>query len=277
MTSAAVDTAHAEPKAVARQLVPAWRTRTFNAIEYLPGGYNNRNYRLKVDGEQYALRIARQPPRPGEARYLAIAAAPEVVAHEAERGHLLTRWIAGPSFADAPPTPAEAGAFLADLHRQIPAGVRDYDAVGHVASMLAATSGDPELTELLHSLRWRPATRRGCHNDLNPWNLLRGAEGIRTLDWEAAGDNDPMFDIVGLGIGFRWGQGEMETCRATYQAAGGTAPANPHHLRATATLYYLREHAWTALIAASNNREDIKAQAAAMRRAALRSANTSSD
>ena len=270
--TAAADKAHA--KAVARQLVPAWRTRPFDAIEYLPGGYNNRNYRLKVGGGEYALRIARQPPHAHEARYLAIAAAPEVVAHDTERGHLLTRWIAGPLFANAPPTPAEAGAFLADLHRHIPAGVRDYDAVGHVASMLAATGGDPELIELLHSLRWRPATRRGCHNDLNPWNILRGATGIRTLDWEAAGDNDPMFDVVGLGIGCRWELREMETCRAAYEAAGGTAPANSDHLRATATLYYLREHAWTALIAADNNREDIKAQAAAMRRSALRSAVT---
>ena len=275
MTLAAADKARAEAKAVARQLVPAWRTCTFDAIEYLPGGYNNRNYRLKVDGGEYALRIARQPPRPGEARYLAIAAAPDVVAHDTERGHLLTRWIAGPSFAHAPPTPAEAGAFLADLHRQIPAGVREYDAVGHVASMLAATGGDPELIELLHSLRWRPAAHRGCHNDLNPWNLLRDAEGIRTLDWEVAGDNDPMFDVVGLCIGCRWELREMETCRAAYEAAGGTAPADPHHLRATATLYYLREHAWTALIATGNNREEIKAQAAEMRLAALRSAKAS--
>ncbi len=277
MTTAVVDKTRAEAKAVARQLVPAWRTRPVDAIEYLPGGYNNRNYRLKVDGSEYALRIARQPPRPAEARYLAIAAAPDVVAHDAERGHLLTRWIAGPSFADAPPTPAEAGAFLADLHRQIPAGVRDYDAVAHVATMLAATGGDPELTGLLGSLRWRPAARRGCHNDLNPWNILRGATGIRTLDWEAAGDNDPMFDVVGLGIGCRWGLREMETCRAAYEAAGGTAWANPHHLHAAATLYYLREHAWTALIATANNRAEIKAQAAEMRAAALRLANTSSD
>lgn len=273
MTSAA-DKARAQAKAVARQLVPAWRTCPFDAIEYLPGGYNNRNYRLKVGAGEYALRIARQPPRPGEARYLAIDAAPDVVAHDTERGHLLTRWIAGPLFANAPPTPAEAGAFLADLHRQIPASVRDYDAVAHVATMLAATGGDSELIELLHSLHWRPATRRGCHNDLNPWNLLRGVKGIRTLDWEVAGDNDPMFDLVGLGIGCRWELREMELCRAAYETAGGTAPVNPHHLRATATLYYLREHAWTALIAASNNREEIKAQAAEMRLAALRSAVT---
>lgn len=276
MTSAAADKGRTQARAVARQLVPTWRTRPFEAIEFLPGGYNNRNYHLAVAGGEYALRIAGAPPRPHEERYLAIAVAPEVVAHDAERGHLLTRWIAGPSFADAPPTPAEAGAFLADLHRQIPAGVREYDAVGHVATMLAATGGDAELTGLLRGLGWRPAApRRGCHNDLNPWNILRGATGLRVLDWEAAGDNDPLFDVVGLCVGCRWGLREMERCRAAYEAAGGAAAANPRHLRATATLFYLREHAWAALIAARSHRKEIKAQAIAMRHAALRSAEAS--
>ena len=241
-------------------------------VAYLPGGYSNRNYRVTVDGAEYVLRIARQPPRPRESRYLAIAAAPDVVACDAERGHLLTRWIAGPSFADTPPSPTEAGAFLADLHGQIPAGVRTYDVVNEVATMLGAgKGGDLELAGLLGRLRWRPATRVGCHNDLNPWNILRGGDGLRTLDWETAGDNDPLFDVVGLGIGCGWRLREMETCRAAYQAAGGRAAANPRHLRATATLFCLREHGWAiAQIAAGNDREEIRAQAVSMRCAALR-------
>ena len=264
-------TPQAEAEAVARQLVPAWRTRSFDAFEYLPGGYSNTNYRVAVDGEEYALRIARQRPRPGEARYLAIAAAPQVVAADA-RGHLLTRWIAGPSFADAPPSPAEAGAFLAELHEQTPTGVRGYDVVAEIAGLLrAAGGGDAEATALLRALRWKPVARTGCHNDLNPWNVLRGVDRLRALDWEVAGDNDPLFDVVGLGIGCGWRLTDMETCRAAYAAAGGRAPRNARHLRATATVFMLREHAWAvAQIAAGNDREEIRTQAVAMRRAALR-------
>ena len=252
--------------------MPAWRKRPLRAVAYLPGGYSNRNYRVTVDGADYVLRIARQPPRPQEGRYLAIAAAPEVVVHDAERGHLLTRWIAGPSFADTPPSPTEAGAFLADLHRQIPAGVRAYDVVNEVATMLrTGKGGDFEPAELLGKLRWRPAARVGCHNDLNPWNILRGAHGLRTLDWETAGDNDPLFDVVGLGIGCGWRLREMEICRDAYQAAGGAASTSSLHLRATATLFCLREHAWAvAQIAAGNDREEIRTQAVSMRCAALR-------
>lgn len=260
----------AEVKALARQLVPAWQSRPFDAIEHLPDGYSNRNYRLAVDGGEYALRIARQRPRPGEERYLAIAAAPQVVAADA-RGHLLTRWIAGPSFADAPPSPADAGAFLADLHGQIPAGVRDYDVVAEIAGLLRAAGGsDPEINGLLRALRWKPAARTGCHNDLNPWNVLRGVNGLRTLDWEFAGDNDPLFDIVGLGIGCGWQLPEMEACRAAYEAAGGRAPRNADHLCATATVFLLREYAWAAAqIAIGNDRKEIRTRAVAMRRAAL--------
>ena len=268
---AAAKAQRAEAEAVARQLMPAWRNLRVEEIGYLPGGYSNRNYRLVVAGRQYALRIARHPPRQGEERYLAIAAAPEVVAHDAETGHLLTRWIAGPMFADVPPSPVEAGAFLADLHRQIPAGVRDYDVVAEANRMLGtAPGGDPAVARLLRGMGWRPTFKTGCHNDLNPWNVLRGAAGLRVLDWEMAGDNDPLFDLVGLAIGCGWGFAEMRVCHSSYQAAGGVASESPRHLRATATLFRIREHAWAvAQAAAGNDREEIKAQAEAMRRAAL--------
>ena len=270
-TSASTQAQQAEARAVARRLMPAWRNLPVDGVDYLPGGYSNRNYRLVVAGREYALRVARRPPAPGEDRYLAIAAAPEVVAHDAEHGHLLTRWITGPSFADAPPSPVEAGAFLADLHRQIPAGVRDYDVVAEANRLLrAAPDGGPAMTELLRGLGWRPASRIGCHNDLNPWNVLRGGDGWRTLDWEMAGDNDPLFDLVGLAIGCGWGFAEMCSCHASYQASGGIASGNPQHLRATATVFRIREHAWAAAqTAAGNDRKEIRAQAAAMRRAAL--------
>lgn len=268
---AAATAQRAEAAAVAQRLMPAWRNLQLDAIDYLPGGYSNRNYRLVIAGREYALRIASQPPRRSEDRYLAIAAAPEVVAYDAERGHLLTRWIAGPLLADAPLSPAEAGVFLADLHRQIPAGVRDYDVVAEANRMLrAAPEGDPAVGKLLRALNWRPAFKTGCHNDLNPWNVLRGADGLRTLDWEMAGDNDPLFDLVGLAIGCGWRFAEMRFCRDSYEAAGGVASANPRHLRATATVFRIREHAWAAAqAAAGNDREEIRAQAAAMRRAAL--------
>ena len=45
---------------------------------------------------------------------------------------------------------------------------------------------------------------------------------------------------------------------------------NPQHLCATATMFRIREHAWAAAqTAAGNDRKEIRAQAAAMRRAAL--------
>ena len=269
--SPAMNEQEAQAAAVARALMPTWRERAIDAIDYVPSGYNNRNYRVVVDGRVHALRIARQPPPPGERDYLAIAAAPQVVAHDAERGHLMTLWIDGPTFADAPPAPAEAGAYLAALHRQIPTGVRDYDVLAEVNSLLGAAGGaDPALAALVRELRWTPKIRTGCHNDLNPWNVVRGATGPRTLDWEMAGDNDPMFDVVNLGIGLGWLFADVEACRAAYQSAGGNAPADARHLRETATVFFLREHAWAAAqIATGNDRKEIRTQAKIMRQAAF--------
>ncbi len=35
-----------------------------------------------------------------------------------------------------------------------------------------------------------------CHNDLNPNNILFTREGIRIIDWEAAGQSDPFYDLA---------------------------------------------------------------------------------
>lgn len=266
----------ARAAAVARRLVPAWRERGFEAIEYLPGGYSNRNYRLVVDGAPYALRVMRQPPRPGERAYLASAAAPDVVAHDAARGHLVTHWIAGPLLTHAPASPAQAGAYLAALHRQVPVGVRAYDLAGEMRALFAAADlPDSAVVARWKRLQWTPARVVGCHNDLNPWNIVRGEGQWRTLDWEMAGDNDPLFDLAGLALGLGWDLDATAACHAAYQAASGHAAAEDARgarqpLRDAMTAYRIREYAWAvAQLARGNRRPEIHDQAQRMRTAVL--------
>ena len=47
----------------------------------------------------------------------------------------------------------------------------------------------------------RDLPEQTTHNDLNPWNILCATDGWRTLDWEWVGTNDPLFDLVTLGLG----------------------------------------------------------------------------
>lgn len=266
----------AQAATVAGRLVPAWRERGIGAIEYLPGGYSNRNYRLVVDGAQYALRVMRQAARPGERAYLASAAAPDVVAHDAVRGHLVTHWIAGPLLIHAPPSPAQAGAYLAALHRQVPVGVRAYDLAREMRALFAAADHpDAAVVARWERLRWTPARLVGCHNDLNPWNIVRGDAGWRTLDWEMAGDNDPLFDLAGLALGLGWDLNTAVACHAAYEAAGGHAAAEDARgdrqpLRDAMTAYRIREYAWAvAQLALGNRRPEIHDQAERMRTAVL--------
>ena len=52
-----------------------------------------------------------------------------------------------------------------------------------------------------------------------------GGPPLRTLDWESAGDNDPLFDLVGLCVGLGWGIREAQTCHAAYRRDGARIEA----------------------------------------------------
>ena len=269
--------------AVARQLLPAWPAQADCRIEYLPGGYSNRNYRLDIDDARYALRIVDGVrPRPRERQYLAVAAAPDVVGYDEQTGHMLTRWIDGQILASSPPSPAEGGRYLAELHAEIPAGVRRYDYQAEIQALLAdVPSPDADVVSRFRELAWTASERCGCHNDLNPWNVIRtprsgqaSRSSFRTLDWEFAGDNDPLFDLVGFGIGLQWTPAELAACATAYAAtpAGQARPlhATRKRLADTVCAYRIREYAWAvAQIAAGNDRPEIIEQATTMRRAVV--------
>ena len=283
-------TTHADAQSalgVLAALVPAWAETAPEHIEYLPGGYTNRNYRVEIDGGAFALRIVKgRTPHPAELAYLDLDLAPDVVAYEQRRGHLLTRWIDGDVVAHAPLSPAEGATYLADLHNAVPLGIARYDYAAEVGAFFrearAAGGLDAEVEAVFNDLRWQPALRCGCHNDLNPWNIIRairardGAENgptvFRTLDWESAGDNDPLFDLAGLALGFDWSAEDALACLHAYceQRRIRVAPSPEARLRAAMRAYRIREYAWAAAqIAAGTDRDEIREQEASMRRAVL--------
>lgn len=267
--------------AVARQLLPDWPEGADCRLDYLPGGYSNRNYRLDIDGMRYALRLVDGPkPRPREREYLAVAAAPDVVAYDSRTGHMLTRWIDGELLAARPPSPAEGGRYLAELHAEIPPGIRRYDYQAEIETLLAdAVRPDPDVVSRFRELAWSASENCGCHNDLNPWNVIRaprtaeaGPALFRTLDWEFAGDNDRLFDLVGLGHGLQWTPEQLAACAAAYartpSAQVRPLHATPRRLADTVCAYRIREYAWAAAqIGVGNDRPEIIEQAVAMRRA----------
>lgn len=257
--------------AALRELVPTWRGPP-RSVEYLPGGYTNRNYRIEMAHGTYVLRLAERVANRHERRYLDAAAAPDVIAYDQTRGHLLTRWIDGDVLAEAPPTPAEAGAWLAQLHGEIPIGLQRYDFAEEVVRMfrVAERDGglDGEVAATFQQLNWQPARWQGCHNDLNPWNIIRTQANadvsFRVLDWETAGDNDPLFDLAGLSLGLDWDLVQTTACLRTFERHATTRTA-PARLRQTLCAYRIREYAWaTAQIVTGNGRAEIREQAETM-------------
>jgi len=274
-------------------LVPASNRRRVGRLEYLPGGYTNRNYRVEMGGETYALRVtegrrgtgADAGPGAGglsfrdvqarERQFLEIPSAPDVVAHDLDTGHLLTRWIDGTILARTPATPEEAGRYLAELHRQIPTGIRSYDYQRVITGMFRqAGRVDDLVATRFEELDWMPSHVRGCHNDLNPWNIIRvpgcgtADDGFRTLDWETAGDNDPLFDLAGLCLGLNWDLAKSHDCLEAYREASSFPATTSRRLAETLEAFVIREHAWAiAQIAAGNDRDEVREQARTTRQA----------
>ena len=265
-------------KAAIAKLMPSWPAQRIRNVRHLPGGYANDNYRFDLDGNTFVVRVPRPSspppsglsggdgaPRAAERHYLALGAAPELVALDVASGAMLTRWIDGALFAASPPSPAEAGAWLAALHAAIPAGARSYDPIAAARADLASIADVTPAAAAALARGWRPAAQRGCHNDLNPWNVIKAAEGWRTLDWELAGDNDPLFDVVALAHGLGYDRGALAALLEAY----APSPPRAAQVRDAQVAFQLREYAWARRQQQLGNarpevREQARASAAAL-------------
>ena len=260
-----------------QRLRPQWRIGDVANVELLVGGYSNDNYSLTYRGADYVLRVARPSPsaidRAFEKRLLsgpiALLTAP-LVAYLVPEGHMLTRKVAGPLLVDARPTCAALAQYLARLHLRIPPLGRRYDIVQTIGRDLrvAAARGEqpPAWLAKEHESLTRAALQlRPCHNDLNPWNVIvSAADPVRwcTLDWEFAGDNDPLFDLVCLSEGLGWSLDETDTLIDNYlELIESPRAPTAQQRRTIRKAYFLREYAWAlAQLASGNRRAEIEAQ-----------------
>ena len=116
---------------------------------------------------------------------------------------------------DLPLAPEAGARDLRQLLAEVWAGVRAGFAVpafaGDVVGRVLAEPPPPSERPLVTS-----------HNDVNPTNLVWDGERLLLVDWDAAGPNEPFYDLAAIAVFFRM---DDETCKALLAAHDGAAPA----------------------------------------------------
>lgn len=191
------------------------------APQPLDGGITNRNYRVRLGGEDLVLRICdrgadvlgidRTTEEIASRRAAADKIAPPVVAFLADVPALVTRFLPGggltPEELRSPSVLGQVAELLRRLHgstplpsdfpvfrlvqrqREVAAALPDsYDDVLALARRIEGALTGPEHVPV------------SCHNDLLTANFVRDGGRVCIVDWEYAGMNDRYFDLGNLSI-----------------------------------------------------------------------------
>jgi thiamine kinase-like enzyme len=187
----------------------------------LDGGITNRNYKLRLGGEDLVLRLCdhgaevlgidRSTEEIASRRAAAEGIAPPVVAFLADVPALVTRWLPGGDVAleemRTPGVLAQVAGMLRRLHAT-PALPTPFAIFRLVEEQRALADGLPDSYERLLALAHRIEVAASgpehvpvsCHNDLLTANFVRDGARVCIVDWEYAGMNDRYFDLGNLSV-----------------------------------------------------------------------------
>lgn|GEM_PF-381242 len=263
-------------------LCPDWDATQVSEFRFLEGGYSNANFQFDYQGAQYVIRIPRatQPFidwRWEEDWYTRLSAHPMVVrpiAYDTASGGMITPWVDGQLLIDAHKagsiTTSDIEDFFAHFHQSLPAVSRHYpldqllETYQQAVGQLSAQNKDHSYRTGTH-LRGAPppdASLGACHNDLNPWNVIISPTGWVVLDWEVAGLNDPVFDIVALCEGLSLAREQLTSIVISYLSANPSVAVDKR-IQVNLVRYWYRELYWAEYqLARGNNRDEIAEQAA---------------
>ncbi len=188
-------------------------------IRKLPGGLSNRSFLIVGGDSRWVLRLdphmpgAFQPDRRLELCALQTASAaglaPRVIFAEPAMGVLICNYVEGHAFTQAELEDDSKLRALAGLLRAVHSlphcGTRlQMSATAKIYAKYIERNAGPNAfadycVELIASMP-RPQRVSFCHNDIVAGNVI-GNGTLKLIDWEFAGDNDPLFDLASL-IGF---------------------------------------------------------------------------
>jgi thiamine kinase-like enzyme len=191
----------------------------------LLGGITNRNYRLKMGGVDYVLRVTGKDTRVlGIDRAAEVAAtraanlagiAPPVAYYLAEEECLVTRFVEGRSVAAEelrdPFTMRQVATSIRMVHQgprfttsfsafEIGRRYRD-STLERGGDVPAAFADATAVADRIGAVRANPEHAAvPCHNDLLTANFIEDGSRIRIVDWEYAAMGDRYFDLGNLSV-----------------------------------------------------------------------------
>jgi len=246
--------------------VPGWAGRP-RRVEPLEGGITNHNHRVTLDGESFVVRapgqnthllgIDRRLEEQAARQAALLGVGPEVVAFVEPDGALVTRFLEGttPS-ADAlgtEPLVGEVAALLRVVHDgpaidgrfdwfRVPEAYAATARAHAVALPPAYDRAMAVAARVRAALASSQVPERSCHNDLLAANFLQTSDGLRLVDWEYAGMNDPYFDLGNFAVNNDLApEGEVALIEGYF---GGVTPERLARLQLMKVISDLREAAW---------------------------------
>ena len=239
------------------------------AVEPMPGGITNRNYRVRDAGCLYAARLCIERPLLGIDRRNEVACqkaahsigiAPELVHHE--DGVLISRYVTGRTLAAADVRDLAFLPRLAALLRRLH-GSRDrltgeflyfcaFQTVRTYAEtalrLRACLPGD--IDDCLEDARrlsrqLAPFVPVLCHNDLLASNIIADDGRVWLVDWEYAGMGHPLFDLACVSANCAFSGLHEAALLAGYR--GSVDARDVRELRILKVMAHLREALWSVI------------------------------
>lgn len=191
-------------------------------------------YRVDVGGRTFALKLKGADEPLAEWRWraeiLRCAAgdgvAPRVVHIDESRRAIVSEFITDRGFVGRFTNPATRdsaltliGQALRRVHAlPLPAGAAAEKREMWLAATWTALDGFPrpsffrETVQRVLAEAWPPCARPTVlsHNDVNPSNLVYDGVNVLLFDWDAAGPNDPLYDLAAIAVFLRM---DDATCR----------------------------------------------------------------
>lgn len=203
-------------------------------------------YRVDANGEPFVLKVsAASEPLADWRRRVQIqqlaaeeGLAPHVVHVDEAQRAVTSTLVVDRSFRAFYRDPATHDAAFAELARvirrvhalTIPVDAEPSDPRSYLAKVWSGLDGFPvpaviadAVTEALATEPLRDRTFVLSHNDVNPSNLVYDGEKILLVDWDAAGVNDPYFDLAAVSIFLRMDAATCAKLLAAYDATPAAA------------------------------------------------------